>query len=899
MPAVAAYVAAGMYGWAAVAAVELYGTYILLAAAYVYGKQQQRKREQEARDSYNASLQDRMATVVSTEAPHVYVYGRCRVGSAIVVIFTSGSRDEYKHLVCVHAAHECDAIEEIYVANKPLGTLDGNGDVTAGDYFISSTSSIINESHTGSSFTLAHVPVPSSLRIIELSDSPSVAVGYQTLSGANVTMAVSGNYLCHYEYATGTSRVRAQIHLGEPGEAADATLIADIAGGKWTAASKLSGYCYTVIRLDLNQPEFQGGVPPIEVLVRGKKLYDPRDESTIWNQNPALALRDYLTSPICGVDAADIPDAYVITAANVCDESLIKVDPRYTLNGTVNADQDQKQVIESMVQAMAGTMPSTTWEMSAGKYVAPVMALDTDDRTTLVGNIAITPGVSDADLYNGVKGRYIAADTDAATGIPWVMTDFEPYQNATYRAADGRDLYASIDFPFTNEKQRVHNLCRIFTEDQRNGYTVTGEFSLKAWTLKLGERETLSNSVFGLNADVFRVMDKKFKPAGMVNLVLKEDAATIWDEADSVAVDDTPNTGLPDPFVIGLCSNIVVTESLYQTTGSAGVKSKATVSWDPPAGSGLEFELEYKPYISGEWIEVFTGRATSVDLSDLKPQRYDFRVKARNSLATGEYTSIYSPTLYGLLALPGDIANFSVLAMNGVALAQWDLTADLDVKIGGRVIIRFSPLTNGAIFGNGTIIAELNGDAVAALLPLATGTYMAKFRDSSGNYSETEATFVATEALVTGWTTVTTSTQHSSFSGTKTRCEVSGSNLIMSGAYLDANYAYAATIDCGSIAVRRYHSHIKANAYLATDLIDARGNVDTWTSVDGSTEVNGCDAWQEIRVSDDNSTWSAWQPFTVGDFSGRYAQVRLQMTRDSDVYNIEISELSTAAKIPA
>ena len=45
----------------------------------------------------------------------------------LVAMFTSGNKDQYKHLVCVHAAHECDAIEEIFISGYELGALDADG----------------------------------------------------------------------------------------------------------------------------------------------------------------------------------------------------------------------------------------------------------------------------------------------------------------------------------------------------------------------------------------------------------------------------------------------------------------------------------------------------------------------------------------------------------------------------------------------------------------------------------------------------------------------------------------------------------------------------------------------------------------------------------------------------
>jgi hypothetical protein len=499
-----------------------YYVVVLAVGAYIYGNAQQRRAKRRARDEYNAGLQDRTITRVATEAPHVYVYGQARVGSAIVAIFTKGDKDQYKYLVCVHAAHECEAIDEIYIASKPLGTLDGSGLPVGGAYYRPQTNYANPVIHGSASFT---VPPGTDFSSIIIND------GERSFTVSGNTVTVDGwageEYAAYYVYTSNVSTVRVSKHLGTPTDGADAMLLAEV-GDQWPATAVLRGFCYTVVRLDLNQPEFQGGIPAVEVLIRGKKVLDPRTGITAYSANNALCIYDYLRSDMCGVDAGDIPAAQVITAANVCDE----VDPanpaggkRYTMNGSVTSDQGQAGVLEAMAQSMAGGICATTWDIWAGKYVAPVMALNQSD---IVGSLAITPGLSDADVYNTVVGQYIGKDNS------YVATDFKPYQNPAYVVADGKTLTTNIDFQFTNELQRVHNLARIFTEDQRNGYTVKAEFSLKAWSLKVGQRVTLTSTLFGWTAKVFRITDKSYSPTSAVELTLKEDAASIWDFADAV-----------------------------------------------------------------------------------------------------------------------------------------------------------------------------------------------------------------------------------------------------------------------------------------------------------------------------------------------------------------------------
>lgn len=76
------------------------------------------------------------------------------------------------------------------------------------------------------------------------------------------------------------------------------------------------------IRFDLRQAEFQSGIPDINVLMKGRKLYDQRTGLTAWSNNPALVIYDYLTSEMCGVPASDLSVSHYIAAANACDEQI-------------------------------------------------------------------------------------------------------------------------------------------------------------------------------------------------------------------------------------------------------------------------------------------------------------------------------------------------------------------------------------------------------------------------------------------------------------------------------------------------------------------------------------------------------------------------------------------------
>jgi hypothetical protein len=683
---------------------------LLLAVATVYGNIQKRRQEREARDKFNSSLQDRTVTNVATETPYLYVYGRARVGSSIIAIFTSGDKDQYKHLVCVHAAHECDAIEEIYINGKALGTLDADGYVTSGDYFDTSTEWFAADV-SDLVYVLPYTPMdPSniSVTLTTASDSGYESVPYTYDAGTN-SISITPPFYAVAPYRVGFwwvqshPRVSVHKHLGTAGDPVDAYLHS-ILPTQWPTTATVHGFCYTVVTLDLNKPEFQTGIPPIEVLLRGKKLYDPRSDTAAWIQNPALAIYDYLTSELCGVDAADIPVDYLIAAANTCDESVASAEvygelgPRYTLNGTVTSDQAQQDVLEKMAQAMAGGIASTTWEMWAGTYVAPVMALYVDrpgDMGDVVGQIAITPGVSDADLYNGVKGQYISGDNS------YVATDFEPYQNSTYLAADeGVEKWTNIDFPFTDKKQRVWNLARIFTEDQRNGYTVRAEFSLKAWSLKIGQRITLTSTIFGWDAKVFRVIGKKFSPTMPVELTLKEDASSIWDFTDEALPDATPNTNLPNPFAIDMLASLTCVSgndtlaALQDGTILARIKTSWPQTTTQAVFTNGLIEVEYQRAGDTTWQKTtVTGSDTESFLSPVEENRV-YVVRAR---AVNPYFNVKSDWVYefhrvvGKSARPPDVTGFGVSQLpDATRQFSWNVgDQPVDVLHGGGYLIKY------------------------------------------------------------------------------------------------------------------------------------------------------------------------------------------------------------------
>ena len=311
------------------------------------------------------------------------------------------------------------------------------------------------------------------------------------------------------------------------------------------------------------------------------------------------------------------------------------------------------------------------------------------------------------------------------------------------------------------------------------------------------------------------------------------------------------------------------------------------LTWIAPVDATIiDYVLQYKNQIDTSWKEISGIYSSAAEVLDLAPGIYDFRVKARNQLNVfSAYTTILVKEINGLTALPADIINFTITKVSGVAVGSWNLSTDLDVRIGGRIIIRQSALSSFATWNDGYILEEFNGDAVSGIMALVTGTYMIKARDSSDNYSLNMLAFVVTEGMITGFTTVGTSTQAATFTGVKTNVSLVGSVLQLTdpAVSLTGEYLFSTYMDLTTIATRRFEADITVYSFTITDLIDSRATlIDSWDMFDGAT-INGADVTLYAATTQTDPSvspvWSAWTPFIVSDFTCRAIKFKLVFSR--------------------
>ena len=664
-----------------------YGAIVGTIAVNVYGAAAgRRKARAEAarqRAEYNASLEDRSVTALSANPPWRVIYGRCITGGDVVAIFTSDKAalrddgtpytkpDALKHMVVVLAAHEVQATHEIYIDGVALGTLDGSGWVTSGEFFQSASPVQRTVSiGAGGSFNAGAV-VTVLAAFYEFGtglDTQFVPVSVTLSSGNTVINNPSGSAITvQYTVNVANARVRVSKHLGASGQTVD-TYLNSVVPSQWTSACRLRGLAYIVLTLDLEEARFQGGPPGITADVSGRLVYDPRTSTTAWSDNPALCIRDFLMSPWgYGVDADDIDGALCNAAANACDVSIsldvggvVTTGPTYTCNGAFSTGDSREAVLEDLCESMAGFATyGATWGIVAGSWSAPIMALTDDD---LDGQIEVAQAGAGLDaVFNGLRGQYVAAGKATPS-------DFDSYQNATFVAADGEELWNDITLPFTDNKARARNLARIFVERARQGLVIRYPAKLRAWPLQIGDRVTVTSAEYGFSAKNFRVTDWQFGATTAVQLTLQEDDASVYDLADAATADPAPNTNLPNPWRVTALANVQATSSpdTVLKSGTSPVVPRILVTWDAVtdayvADPGGQIELYWlRP--GGQWVQQNApGDGTSAYLTG--PAHGEptlIAARARNSLgAVGPFVYI-SHTVEGLLFSSGAGGNMLI-----------------------------------------------------------------------------------------------------------------------------------------------------------------------------------------------------------------------------------------------
>lgn len=835
---------------------------------------------------------DRKDSVKQPTAPRQVIYGQTRVGGVYGMIsVTQGNQILVGTLM--FAGHQCAEIGDLWMADKVL---------------------------TG----LAEVPIGDGEIMLQATTQQGL------LAAAFVK------------------------HLGTPDQAVD-KLVQSQVPIEWTVDHRLRGITYMGFYLywdnttgtglpengdfqilNLGAKLWTTGLPNFTAIIKGKVVYDPRDDTTEWSENPALCVADYLTDKIYGrgVDyATGIDEAALIAAANACDEVVTLseggTEKRYTINGSFLTDISPDEALGKLLASMHGKAiyDGERWIIQAGVYQAPTQTALTDDEMRAPSKLDTL--TTAADSFNMVKGTYIGPKNN------WQPADFPAVKSAAFKEADGGDeLVKDIELPFTTTPSMAQRIAKIDLLRARQEIVETYSGKLSCWRFTAGSTILRTSARYGWVDKPFEVENRTLTfeddngvPVVGVTLALREisDDVFDWLTNEESPVDPAPNTNYPDVLNVKAVANLTASEGLALSRYGAAVQAFFKLDWSPSADAfvrtGGYYRIKFKLVADTLWTLMPDTTFVSAIRENVTAGDYVATVEAVNWAGNASPAATVLFTVIGLAAPPSAPTGFTVAAHDTIAYARWTPTLDLDVKVAGHYVLKHSPAVDGsATWANALSMGEdIPGATNSIVVPLMRGTYLIKARDSSGVYSDDAASFIQfqnsvhTFELLAGGSTV----QDPTFAGAKTGCVVDDGMLRLDSltgfdAVIDVDalvdwdglnhiaaqgfYDYDSVMDLGAVKKVRLTNTVEATIENVLDDFDLRTVAcDTWGSWDGSVFGSEADSWLMVEATSDDPAgapvWSTPQRLHSSTFEARaFRFQRVLESYDSSFSPIIVSD---------
>jgi hypothetical protein len=829
----------------------------------------------------------------SNNNPIPVVYGKRQVGLTRVFVESSGADNQYLYVagvLCEGGGAGITAIDEVYVDDK-LVTFDGS--LTNG-----------------------------TLRGVSSSDT---------------------NF-----YKGGESLISIQGFFGLDNQSASSLLDETT---NWTSDHKLSGLAYVALRFKWNQDAFNG-LPEVRVTVRGKKIYDPRldstkggsgshrqDDPTTWaySANSSLVLLDYLRNSRYGKglpnDAFETNYDSFKTSANTCDTQVTPYSGAvsdinlFETNAVVDSE---KKVLENVRELLVPMR--AIFNYTQGKYKVIIEGTGSSQLLLTKDNVVSEvklQGENKSEKYNRVIGTFTNPEKDYQSDT----VSYPPYddsalavedQHATMLSDDNNTLLErSFDMIQVTSPYQAEEICENILKRSRNNLKAEVTVTSEALNLSIGDIVTATYDTAGFSAKPFRVMSLAINSDSTVTLGLEEhqDNFYTWEEKGEAPT--IADTILPNPFSVTAPVSVTLDDQLIEY--SDGVVITAL---DVTIGASLDnfvdyYQVEYK--LSTDTDYLISGQVKGLFHRILNVKdgfTYNVRVKAFNTLGVSSTYTSATRTIVGGLLPPANVEDFSCNIIGRDAHLSWTQIPDLDLAY---YAIRFSTLTTGAEWQNSvSLVEKVARPATSVTVPARIGSYLIKAVDKNGNFSSNEAVISTNLLEVGNFNAVVTQTESPTFSGTKTNVYVdsgalrldstelfdsavgnfdSGTTLFDAGVTTydlspSGSYEFTSPIDIGGSYTVRVTASLTQSVDNIDNLFDSASGLfdDGASNFDGDSPAN-CNAHLEIATSADNITYTSFRNFVVGDYTARYFKFRLMMISSDLASTPVVSALSVTIDV--
>ena len=333
--------------------------------------------------------------------------------------------------------------------------------------------------------------------------------------------------------------------------------------------------------------------------------------------------------------------------------------------------------------------------------------------------------------------------------------------------------------------------------------------------------------------------------------------------------------------------------------------------------------------MSYNW-ETFKTTAPGAEILNPEPGTYEIEIVSINGLGVRSGVTSLQQIVSTQVTVPPNVVGASITPIDETTgLLSWNAVADVNITVGGAVIIRHQPVTAGASWEASTqIVPNASGAQNATIVPLLQGTYLLKFTTSDGIRSSGVSTTAVDlprphPRLVvssiaedsTGFTGTASGLYYSAERGGLT---ISGGTLFdalatdndfdalgtldsLGGVNTSGEYLFAASVDLGAVYDANLTRRLAVLPFNVAALFDDNlGDLDTWGDLDG-TDVTDTNVLLYVRSTPDDPagapTWGEWRICTNNMLRGRGFQFKAAAFSEQVSQNIIINQVGAITEL--
>lgn len=698
----------------------------------------------------------------------------------------------------------------------------------------------------------------------------------------------------------------------------------------WTDAHLAKGVSMAYTRFVYDETEMNR-YPRLHFIVTGRAITGNDD-------NPINQLKDYMTNTRfgAGIDSSLIDTTSFNSARDYCDETDSAGVKRFTSNIILDSRQTVLTNIRKITQTCGAQI-----HFRNGKYFAhidqafgsgtPVFDFTIDN---IIGAIRVSK-LGKTNRFNKCIITWTNPDDEyQSSEIVWpdVNESGEATIYNTYLSEDNNKvLEKRIGQPAVTNAQQARYIAQMVVRQSRLGTVVKLTATKESADVVPGDIVTLTHSSFSFSSKKFRVRTVKILKGVGIDFTLTEHDDAVYSRDVFATPSVAGRTTTRDSSVVAQPGSLTGTEVIYTSRDGAGVKNKVVLNWNDIDDNFLSaYEVSYKLGSASNYQAWAETQETTIEVTDLGPGTFDFRVVARNIEGTKSSASVVTVVCTGLPTPPAQMTGLTINSLGPtVALARWNLSESTDVQQAGFYRIAHSVDQTVTNWDNGVVITQqIAGSQTSAIVPLLAGTYLIRATDSSGQKSLAD-TFVHDGTSLQELTNLQTLTEDPTFSGNKTKLvvtddylkivsadnidEISDFDAIddmdsLNGVYARSGgnwpsdtplYEFSQYLDLGSVQNVRLASYIKFFTTNYQDKIDSWGNIDDRIDFDGVNE-GLTDIDIEFAQTDDDPnaspTWGEWNDFYVAETKARGFKFRVFPITDDSSHNVVIQNLRVFAQ---